>query len=45
MDTLFSRKSPPAVDELKLDAIDPDRLYEMTQKYPSESKKRFPRIN
>jgi hypothetical protein len=30
------------VDELELDAIDPDRLDEMAEKYPSIVKKRLP---
>ena len=42
LDTLYFRKSIPAMDELELDTIDPDRLQEMAEKYPSTVKRRLP---
>ena len=45
LDTLYFRKSIPAMDELELDTIDPDRLQEMAEKYPSTVKKRLPHSN
>jgi predicted transcriptional regulator of viral defense system len=41
LDTLYFRKSLPAADELELDAIDPNRLQEMAEKYPSTVKQRL----
>lgn len=45
LDTLYFRKSLPAVDELELDAIDSGRLKEMAEKYPSIVKMRLPRFS
>lgn len=42
LDTLYFRKSLPVADELELDVIDPDRLQEMAEKYPSTVKQRLP---
>ena len=44
LDTLYFRKSLPVADELELDAIDPDRLKEMAEKYPSTVKQRLPML-
>jgi alpha-galactosidase len=45
LDTLYFRKSLPAVDELELDTIDSGRLKEMAEKYPSIVKMRLPRFS
>jgi predicted transcriptional regulator of viral defense system len=45
LDTLYFRKSLPAVDELELDTIDSGRLKEMAEKYPFIGKMRLPRFS
>jgi predicted transcriptional regulator of viral defense system len=45
LDTLYFRKSLPAMDELELDSIDSDLLQEMAGKYPSPVKKYLLRFN